>query len=100
MFDVEVVLSPADSDTQADFGKLASSNLDANLEVWPRGKEAEYQQFVANGAVVDAGVHEVASRTGMFVTRHMNDSAFYAGLRDPTAQALYSQTAVAQGEAG
>jgi len=98
MFDVEVIPPPANSDTQADFQRLATSEIDANMEVWPRGKEAEYQRWVAHGAVVDAGMHKVASRTGMFVTR--NDSAFYARLRDPAAQELYSKATVAQGEQG
>jgi len=98
MFDVEVVLPPADSDTQADFRNLAINNIDANLEVWPRAKEAEYEQWVAKGAVVDAGNHKVTSRTGMFVAH--NASAFYARLKDPAAQSLYSQTAVERGEEG
>jgi ABC-type proline/glycine betaine transport system substrate-binding protein len=98
-FDVEIVRPSWN--TVEDLNKLAMGDIDANFEVWPRGKDAAFAEHFGPGMAIDAGVHLVEAKAGMYVPRYAADGSdvfSYHQLEGEEVQSLFSQVRIQSGE--
>jgi len=74
-----------------DYEALAHGDFDANFELWPMGKDEQYDKWVKDEpgeglSAVNAGTHSVPQRSGLYIPRYLADRhpemKFYSHLKD------------------
>lgn len=99
-FDVELVMP--DSVPLDDYQRLSQADFDANLEIWPSGKDREYRKWVTEGDAIAAGEYAVVSEEGIYVPKYVVDkdrtSRFYKTFQKPTTENKFSEVTLSQGE--
>jgi len=100
-YDVEILEAEDDWTTSQDLARLANGEIDANLELWPKGKEEEFASFVGDSGAVDVGIHQLPARSGMYVPKYTSPvgSFFsYTALKGEDVQNTYSDVSMKRGE--
>mmetsp|Transcript_120333 Transcript_120333/g.312307 ORF Transcript_120333/g.312307 Transcript_120333/m.312307 type:complete len:934 (-) Transcript_120333:477-3278(-) len=101
-YDVEIVSAPGSWTTSDDLERLAKGEIDANLELWPKGKEDKFASFVGGSSgAVDVGIHQLPARSGMYVPKyanHVGSFYSYATLKGEDVQTDFSKVSITQGE--
>eukprot|EP00931_Biecheleriopsis_adriatica_P030148 TRINITY_DN17794_c0_g1_i1.p1 TRINITY_DN17794_c0_g1~~TRINITY_DN17794_c0_g1_i1.p1 ORF type:complete len:931 (-),score=135.05 TRINITY_DN17794_c0_g1_i1:51-2843(-) len=74
-----------------DYEALARGDFDANFEIWPMGKDEQYDKWVKDGpgeelSAISAGSHSVLQRSGLYIPRYLADrhpeTKFYKRFKD------------------